>query len=120
MTEESFALNQRFNNFDCLRLVAASMMVMSHSFDLLGKPDTVGKNSEPLVTLTNNQMSLGSLGVWIFFSASGYLITQSLLRSSSYKVYFVKRFLRIFPALILDLIISAFLWGPLGSVDITI
>jgi len=101
------------NNFDFIRLLAASMVVFSHSFYLLETPERPLSKSEPLVYLTNGQMTFGNLGVWIFFAISGYLITQSLLRSSSYRTYFTKRSLRIFPALIVDILIAAFIWGPL-------
>lgn len=105
--------SHRLNNFDFLRLLAASMVVFSHSFDLLTPSNRVMTNGEPLRVLTDGQMSFGSLGVAIFFCLSGYLITQSLFRSSSYKTYFIKRSLRIFPALILDLLIAVFIWGAI-------
>ena len=103
----------RLNNFDFMRIAAASMVVFAHSFDLLSTPQTVGNNSEPLRVLTHGQMSFGSLGVAIFFCLSGYLITQSLHNSQNYTNYFAKRFLRIFPALMLDLVIAVFIWGAL-------
>lgn len=103
----------RQNNFDFVRLLAASMVVFAHSFDLLSSPEKVSSNSEPLRILTHGNMSFGSLGVAIFFSLSGYLITQSLQNSQNYTSYFAKRFLRVFPALILDLFIAVFVWGAL-------
>lgn len=105
--------NQRLNNFDFVRILAASMVVFAHSFDLLSTPETVETNAEPLRVLTHGQMSFGSLGVAIFFCLSGYLITQSLHNSRDYTSYFAKRFLRIFPALMLDLVIAVFIWGAL-------
>lgn len=110
---EAQSLNHRLNNFDFLRLLAASMVIFSHSFDLIAPSDVTMTNGEPLRVLTDGQMSFGSLGVAIFFCLSGFLITQSLFRSNSYKTYFIKRFLRIFPALILDLLIAVFIWGAI-------
>lgn len=101
------------NNFDFIRLLAASMVVFSHSFYLLSTQARPLEKSEPLVFLTGDQMTFGRLGVWIFFAISGYLITQSLLRSSNYATYFTKRSLRIFPALVVDIVIAAFIWGPI-------
>ncbi|HLM01403.1 MAG TPA: acyltransferase [Pyrinomonadaceae bacterium] len=101
------------NNFDFIRLLAASMVVFSHSFYLLATPQRPLSESEPLKFLTGGQMTFGNLGVWIFFAISGYLITQSMLRSSGYATYFTKRSLRIFPALIVDIVIAAFIWGPI-------
>jgi len=94
------------NNFDFIRLFAASLVVAHHSFALLGKPDS-------LQQITNNQYNFGSLGVYIFFIISGYLITQSLFRSQNYKTYFAKRSLRIFPALIVHILLAVFLFGLL-------
>lgn len=105
--------NNRINNFDFVRILAASMVVFAHSYDLLSTPDAIESNAEPLRVLTHGQMSFGSLGVAIFFCLSGYLITQSLHNSQNYTSYFAKRFLRIFPALILDLLIAVFIWGAL-------
>ncbi len=93
------------NNFDFVRLAAASMVVISHSFNLLGADDPF--------TRMIGQVSLGQLGVYIFFTLSGYLITMSLFRSRDLKTYFLKRSLRIFPALLADILISVFIWGAL-------
>ena len=101
------------NNFDFIRLLAASLVVFSHSYYLLATAQRPLSESEPLTFLTGGQMTCGNLGVWIFFAISGYLITQSLLRSTSYATYFTKRSLRIFPALIVDIFIAALVWGPL-------
>lgn len=113
MTFLRLADEHKTNNFDFIRLLAASMVVFSHSFYLLATPQRPLGESEPLVFLTGGQMTFGVLGVWIFFAISGYLITRSLLRSTSYATYFTKRSLRIFPALIVDIVIAAFIWGPI-------
>lgn len=105
--------DSRNNNFDFIRMLAASFVIFAHAYDLLTPPAGVATNSEPFKVFTSGQLSLGSLGVSTFFCISGYLITQSLLRSRDYSSYFVKRGLRILPALIVDLLISAFIWGPL-------
>jgi peptidoglycan/LPS O-acetylase OafA/YrhL len=44
-------------------------------------------------------LTLGGLGVGIFFSISGYLVSQSYLRSENYLAYLGKRCRRIFPGL---------------------
>lgn len=103
------------NNFDFIRLAAASLVVYSHSFSLLILPNEIVTN-EPLTVLSNRHLSPGTLGVWIFFCISGYLIAQSLTRSRDYRTYFVKRSLRIFPALITDLLIAVFIWGALVTI----
>jgi peptidoglycan/LPS O-acetylase OafA/YrhL len=103
----------RKNNFDFIRILAASMVVFAHSFDLLYPAEKNAVLYEPLRIWTKGEMSFGTLGVAIFFCISGYLITQSLTRSSSYTSYFAKRSLRIFPALVLDILIAVFIWGVL-------
>lgn len=44
-------------------------------------------------------------GVPLFFMVSGFLITDSYLNSSSLKEYFIKRGLRIYPALALNILV---------------
>ena len=53
------------------------------------------------------------LGLFIFFSISGYLISMSWDMDPSLKRYFIKRALRIFPALIVVVLLSVFVLGPL-------
>lgn len=91
----------RSNNFDFLRLLFASLVIVSHSFPLTGQPEMIG-------FLTNEQLSLGSLSVDCFFIMSGYLIFQSLERSKTIASYLWKRILRLFPALLVLLILTLF------------
>jgi peptidoglycan/LPS O-acetylase OafA/YrhL len=81
----------RFNNFDFLRFALAGAVVLSHSFALLGK-------REPFSSVSNEQIDLGKFAVDSFFVISGFLITQSWLRSRSGWDYFRKRVVRIYPA----------------------
>lgn len=64
--------NQRFNNFDFISFFAATMVIISHAF-LLSYGD---ENLEIVNFLTQGQMNAGSLGVYIFFIISGFLITR--------------------------------------------
>jgi len=100
------------NNFDLLRLFAASSVIFSHSFGLV----TPGghADADPLFRLTRGQMTFGELGVYIFFVASGFLITASLLRSRTLKSYFTKRLLRIIPGLAFVVMVSIFLGAVLS------
>lgn len=105
------ALNQRLNNnFDFLRILAALCITFTHSYNLILK-----KDDEPLMKLTNNHVDFSFIGLSIFFSISGYLITKSAVTSSSFKNYVWKRFLRIQPMLILISILSVFFIGPIFS-----
>lgn len=87
------------NNFDFLRLVFSSAVILSHSFPLTGK-------DEFFASITNGQLGLGSLSVDIFFILSGYLIFTSLKYSKTIKNYIWKRILRLYPALIILMLIS--------------
>ena len=87
------------NNFDFLRLVFSSAVILSHSFPLTGK-------DEFFASITNGQLGLGSLSVDIFFILSGYLIFTSLKYSKTIKNYIWKRVLRLYPALIILMLIS--------------
>jgi peptidoglycan/LPS O-acetylase OafA/YrhL len=103
---------QHKNNFDIIRFLAASSVVLSHSFQLpTGKVE-----DDPLWVLSHQTSTIGSMAVWIFFIISGYLITSSAERSRPFG-YFIARFLRIFPALILVSFVSSFILGPLVTND---
>ncbi len=88
--------NSRINNFDFLRILFASLVIVSHSFPLNGMRD-----KEILRVLTQNQADFGGIAVKGFFIISGYLIYRSLLRSKSYKNFIWKRVLRLYPGLII-------------------
>ncbi|WP_055435398.1 acyltransferase family protein [Lacinutrix algicola] len=95
----------RINNFDFLRFVFATLVLVSHSYPL----SINNGETEWLLKITNNQISWSSIGLAGFFSISGYLIYQSLQRSKSLIDYFWKRILRLFPALIVVLLLTVFL-----------
>lgn len=99
----------RDNNFDALRLLAAASVIFSHSF--LVAQGT--QDREPLIRLTGNQSILGLCGVFVFFAISGFLVTQSWERTGSTPRYLLKRCLRIFPGLIVALVLSAFVLAPI-------
>lgn len=91
----------RENNFDFLRLFFASLVIVSHSFPLVGDYDL-----EPLRYLTNSRYDLGGIAVHCFFVISGYLIFQSVERSSNFLNYFWKRILRLYPAFIIMTLVT--------------
>lgn len=100
-------MNGRINNFDFIRFIAATLVIYTHSFALSG----TGKDL--VISYTNSQTHSGELGVMIFFILSGFLIALSYDRSHN-PVYFLKsRVLRIMPALIVLVLITVFLIGPL-------
>jgi len=103
------AASSRDNNFDALRVAAAVAVIFSHSFLIA---DGTEKH-EPLIWLTGNQSILGLAGVFVFFAISGYLVTQSWENTASPLRFLLKRCLRIFPGLLVALLLSAFVLAPL-------
>lgn len=99
----------RHNNFDTLRLAAATSVIFSHAF-LLGEGR---QDSEPLMWLTGGQTILGVVGVFVFFTISGFLVTQSFEATGSPMRFLVKRALRIYPGLLVCLLLTVVVLGPL-------
>ena len=94
------------NSLDALRLLAALMVLYSHQYALLGlaEPWFFGLNT------------VGTAGVAIFFFLSGSLVWTSWARDPHIGRFFWRRSLRIFPALWVVTLASAFLLGPAVSV----
>ena len=95
----------RDNNFNLVRLCAAALVLVSHSWPLTATP------GEPLEGFAG--FSLGHMGVDIFFVVSGFLVTGSLLARPSLRAFARARALRIFPALVLSAFGTAFIVGAL-------
>ena len=93
------------NSLDLLRLVAATLVLYSHQYALGGLP-------EPSFFGWN---SFGGAGVTIFFFLSGMLVWSSWERDSNLRRFFIRRSLRIFPALWVVVLVSVFVLGPLFS-----
>ena len=84
----------RDNNLNLLRMVAASSVLFSHSYALTGH-----MLDEPVAVATAQGTDAATIGVVVFFAISGFLIAQSLARTSSLIAYAVSRALRIVPGL---------------------
>jgi peptidoglycan/LPS O-acetylase OafA/YrhL len=97
----------RANNFNLMRMAAASAVLISHAYPLARGPQAV----EPLAGTIG--MSLGTLAVITFFAISGYFIFQSLDRSQTILDFFVARILRIYPGLIVAVTLAALVLGPI-------
>jgi len=97
----------RYPNFDFLRLGAALSVLFSHAF-LIAEGDQL---HEPLIMLSGNQGILGLLGVFVFFTISGFLVTQSFETTRSPLRFLAARLLRIYPALVVCLTICVLVIG---------
>ncbi len=97
--------SSRDNNFDVLRLVAAALVLVSHSFPLSGHGD------DPFIPYVGN--TLGALGVEIFFAISGFLVAKSWFTDPRLRAFAFKRALRIMPGLMVAALVTAFVIGGL-------
>ncbi len=97
------------NNFDFIRFIAALFVLVTHSYQLSANVHT---QSEFIEQITDHYFPLSYFGVSIFFVISGFLISQSLFRSSSTVDYLRKRVVRIFPGLITVVLLCILLLGP--------
>lgn len=95
------------NNFDTLRILAATAVLFSHAFALTAGSD----DADPLFALTGGEATIGKTAVCVFFTISGYLITASFQRSNDAAAFIAARALRLYPALIVMQLIVVGLLG---------
>ena len=96
------------NNFNGIRLVAALLVIIAHSSSLLG----LGYSSiDPTKFLFG--IGMGRFGVLTFFIISGFLITKSWENKKNTVDFALARILRIYPAAIVVVLLSALVLGPL-------
>ncbi len=103
----------RDNNLNLIRLVAASLVLVSHSYPLA----TGDLYSEPW--LNKVPLSPGALSVDIFFVVSGYLISASMMKSQDVVSYAAARMARIYPALWVALVMTVCAIGFGGGIFTT-
>jgi peptidoglycan/LPS O-acetylase OafA/YrhL len=94
------------NSIGAIRLIAALLVVLGHSFPI------GGYGVDPLIGLTSNQIAIGRLSVDVFFCLSGYLIAKSFENRRSFFGFVWARFLRIYPAYWVCLAFTAFVISP--------
>jgi peptidoglycan/LPS O-acetylase OafA/YrhL len=85
----------RYGFIDAIRGLAACAVMAQHSLyqsGLLGGPA-----SAHLTGFIPNWLELGETGVVAFFIVSGFVIPLSLEKSTSFKVFWIHRALRIYP-----------------------
>lgn len=105
LTRLSAYTSGRANNFNLIRLVAASAVLVSHSFTLAtGNPQL-----EPFVHQLG--ITVGTIAVHIFFITSGFLVTGSLLARKNIVEFFAARALRIYPGLWVSQILTVLIVG---------
>jgi peptidoglycan/LPS O-acetylase OafA/YrhL len=106
IAERLAATNGRPSGFDYLRLGLAVAIVAFHSV-----MTTYGRS-------VNDALLMSSLGPFLrtilpmFFALSGFLVAGSLERSKTILTFLGLRVIRIYPALAVEVALSAFLIGP--------
>ena len=98
--------SNRDNNFNLIRLLAAFAVVVSHSRAIV-----FGDTALELLEVETGY-TLGHLAVNVFFVISGFLITQSFVRSQDAVSYITARLLRLVPGLVVAALVTVFIIGP--------
>lgn len=97
------------NNFDAIRLFAALLVLVAHSYPLSGN-----SGGEPIQRLLG-YTSGGNLAVSIFFVISGFCVSQSALHRPLLD-FLASRALRILPALTVVVLFAVLVIGPVFTV----
>jgi len=96
------------NFFTPLRLLFATLVVIGHSFAIALRDPM----SEPQLFF---HYTFSYLAVNLFFIASGFLVTKSMLYRGDVAEYSSARVLRIYPGLIVHMLFVMFIIGPLAT-----
>ena len=96
----------RDNNFNLIRIAAALAVFLDHSF-ILAMHRRAGRPMR-----MRPGMDIGDIAVDVFFITSGFLVSGSLLTRQRTIEFLWARVLRIYPALLLMLLVTVFALGP--------
>lgn len=97
------------NNYAFIRLLCAYLVVFQHAIFL------ANADYELHDLFSFMEIELSAVAVQVFFVISGFLVTGSLLTRGCLNDFIWSRVLRIMPALLLVLLLSVFVVGPLVS-----
>ncbi len=102
------------NHFNLIRMMLSFLVFFCHCYALrFGK---VANVMDPISGLIGHW--IGDLAVDGFFALSGYLVTGSLLRSTSFLRYLMARALRIYPGLIVMLVLLIAFMSTMSTVPL--
>ena len=103
-TSECDQNDARCNNFNIIRIIAAFLVILGHMYYIMGQ-------AANLPTFAGQGIQI--IGVKILFVLCGYFITKSWLSDTHLGRYAIKRLFRIYPALIVVVLLSIFVLGPI-------
>lgn len=101
-------LKRGANNFDILRLIAALGVIIGHAYAIAPQPPL----QDGVLSILHFDYS-GSLAVKFFFFLSGLLVTNSIILKPNAFQFLAKRAFRIFPGLLVCLLVAVFIVGPI-------
>ena len=108
--EEPKRFGHHRNAFGFLRLTFASLVIASHTPELVD-----GSRTRELLTRCFGTISFGDLAVDGFFIISGLLISASFLSSKTVWDYLVKRVARIYPAFVIASLVCVLVVASIGG-----
>ena len=107
LQQRFIATGGRASGFDYLRLSLATLVVLLHTVSI-----SYGRMADAVFWYTPLR-PLYAITMPMFFALSGFLISGSLERSRTIGMFLGLRALRIYPALVVEVLLSAFILGPL-------
>jgi len=109
-TPEEERLGGHKNAFGFLRLLLASLVIVSHTPELAD-----GDRHREILTQLFGTISFGELAVDGFFLISGFLIVSSFVKQPDNWLYLKKRIARIYPAFLVASAISLLVVAPMAG-----
>src|SRR5258707_701549 len=110
LAQQLVRTNNQPTGFDYLRLILATAVIASHTV-----PTAYGKVVETHF-LSGPIRPVVALILLMFFALSGFLVAGSLDRSRTIALFLGLRVIRIFPALGVEVILSALILGPIVTI----
>lgn len=103
--------NTRQNSLNIMRLFAALAVIYGHASAVTGRGP-----SDIFLQFVGYKF-IGGVAVDVFFVISGFLITASAMSGKGFRYFVASRLLRIYPALVVCVLLLVFLLGPLLTVS---
>ena len=107
--ENTLANNMRgiSSNVNICRFIAALLVIICHAYPL------TQNNNDYLYRYTNGQCNWGGMAIVVLFFFSGLYVTKSMMRHPGVGEYIKARCIRIFPPLVLTVLLCTFVLGPI-------